>query len=45
MKNSFVWRKVFHTRVFVVFVFGAAPVFNFMTQNAIDSHFLPVDLS
>ncbi len=41
MKNSFAWRNVFHTRAFVVFVFGAAPTLNFMTQNALDPHFVP----
>lgn len=40
MKPGFDWTTLFHNRLFVVAVFGTAPVLNFMAQNAIDPKFL-----
>lgn len=40
MKKRVDLERIFHTRGFVISIFGLAPVLNFMAQNAVDPRFL-----
>ena len=40
MKKNTAFERVFHTRPFIISIFGIAPVLNFMAQNAVDPRFL-----